>query len=151
VRVRDLKFIAATLGVFFIVEPIFPQTQSSNLRRLLAKQGFCCYIRAKDGVTLTELGHMACGSKSLRAVYYEWQEQHPRGDAVHASYRLIFMDGNVYLGNYEVTGTDGFPSIVGKKLIQFSSQENGENRVGCEAGELPKHAWLGGESRSLFK
>ena len=148
VRVRDLKFIAAIFGVFLLTAPVSPQTENSDLRRLLAKQGFTGGLRAKEGVTFTELGHMACGSKSLRVVLYDWTDPRRGIQFPHESFRLIFIDKGVYLGSY---GVNDRPAKVGRDFIRFPFRAEDGNRFECKAGELPKQAWLDGENPGLFK
>lgn len=148
VRFRGLKVIAAIFGVFFLAELTFAQTKTSDLRQLLATQGFSGYTKAKDGAVFTELGHMACGSKPLRVVLYDWTDPHPIGEFPHGAYRIIFIDKDVYLGSYLV---DDKPSKIGKDFILFPNRADWGNRFVCEMGELPKKTWLNGDNPELRK
>lgn len=140
-RFRDLKFVAATLGMLFLVEPAFPQTQASDLKRLLTKQGFCCWL--KDDVTLTERGKMLCGSKSLRVIYYDHEDMHRFSG--HGARRLLFLEGNIYLGSYDISAIEGPPFKIENNLILFPPQKEGGDRIECQAGELPKNVLLNGD------
>jgi hypothetical protein len=72
-----------------------------NLKHLLAKQGFSGLLTGD--IRLSELGNLACNGKTYRVVYYEWYESHPRGEAIHASFRLLLLDGGTrYVGSYIV-------------------------------------------------
>ena len=146
-RFRDLKFVAATLGMLFLVEPAFPQTQTSALKRLLAKQDFCCWL--KDDVTLTEHGKMLCGSKSLRVIYYDYENMHRFSG--HGARRILFLEGNVYLGSYDVSAMAGAPFKVGDNFILFPPQEEAGNKIECQAGELPKNVLLNGDYPTFEK
>ena len=71
------------------------------LRDILSKQGFTGTLQGK--VTFSRLGTMRCNSVALEVYYYTWEETNPPGRAIHASYRLIFIEDRQYLGQYVVS------------------------------------------------
>ena len=65
------------------------KTDTNSLRDILSKQGFTGLLKGK--VTFNLLGNMRCNSAVLQVYDYTWEETNPPGRAIHASYRLLFV------------------------------------------------------------
>ena len=118
---------------------------SPNLKQELAAQHFSGLL--KGDVHLTTLGTLPCGHKHLRVIFYEWYESNPPGLAVHASYRVILMDGTMYLGSYAV---EAKPKIRGD-VLRFPDSAYGHTIRCGKDGVPPQNAWLDGEIIPLAK
>lgn len=117
----------------------------SNLRHRLATQHFSGML--KGDIRFTSLGTLRCGANNLRMFFYEWYESSPPGLAIHASYRVIVMDGGIYVGSYVV---EDRPKNEGDRLL-FPYDSHGKS-IGCgTSGVLPKKVLLNGEVIPLAK
>lgn len=135
-------------STFLVVTICLPRASgepSAKLKKELASQHFSGVLEGK--VRFTNLGQFNCGSYSLQAVFYEWEESSPPGKAMHSSYRVILMHRATYLGSYVVADK---PSIRGDEL-RFPYTENG-NSIKCGVdGAPPKEVLLDGENVSFAK
>lgn len=137
--------ITSTILMAMLCSPTANGETSAKLKKELASQHFSGVLEGK--VKLTTLGQLSCGSVRLQAVFYEWEESSPPGEAVHSSYRVILMRGSTYLGSYAV---EDRPTIQGDEL-KFPYTENG-NSIKCSAhGAPPKEILLDGENVSFAK
>lgn len=119
---------------------------SKSLKDILSKQGFTGLLQGKVAFTL--LGDMKCNSAVLQVYYYTWEETNPPGRAIHASYRLIFIENRNYLGQYVVSDR---PALVKPDTVRFPvSQEDG-NTLKCSQEGLPKSLYLDGGDRVLSR
>jgi hypothetical protein len=122
------------------------QLDTKSLKDILSQQGFTGLLQGK--VTFKYLGNMKCNSVALRAYYYTWEETNPPGRAVHASYRLIFIEKRDYVGQYVVSDR---PFLVKPDMLRFQVSEEDRNSLRCDPNGLPKSLILDGESRVLFR
>jgi hypothetical protein len=137
-------FLTSILLIGALCLPKAYGESSAKLKKELASQRFSGVLEGK--VRFTILGQLRCGANSLQAIFYEWEESSPAGAAVHSSYRVILMQGLIYLGSYAVADK---PSIQGDEL-KFPYSENG-NSIKCTDGVPPMEVLLDGEDISLAK
>lgn len=124
-----------------------PHTSTSSLKRLLVQQGFTGELQGK--VAFSRLGILDCGSRKLEVFYYSWEESHPPGLAIHASYRVILLEhGNKYVGSYHVADP---PARMTQTAILFNYSKKDGNTIACEDEDLPQSVMLDGESEDLFR
>ena len=121
---------------------------TKSLRDILSKQGFTGQLYGNVKVTFTRLGVMKCNTARLQVYYYVGEETNPPGRAIHASYRLLFIENSNYLGQYVVSDR---PVLVKPDLLRFQVSEKDGNSLGCDREGLPKSLILDGESRILFR
>ena len=124
-----------------------PCTSTRTLKQLLAQQGFSGALEGK--ITIKRLGIFHCGSRPLEVSYHTWEESHPPGKAIHAAYRIIFLEnGNKYLGQYMVQYP---PTKMTRSAIIFDYPEDDGRIIECEGDSLPKQVTLNGADRVLGK
>ncbi|MGP8270676.1 MAG: hypothetical protein ACLQLH_11460 [Terracidiphilus sp.] len=124
-----------------------PRTLTSTLKQLLAQQGFSGALEGK--IAIKRLGVFHCGSRTLEVFYHTWEESNPPGKAIHAAYRIIFLEGgNKYVGQYKVQDP---PTTITRTAIVFAYPAGDGNTIECEGDSLPKEVLLNGESGTLFK
>jgi hypothetical protein len=124
-----------------------PRTPTSTLKQLLARQGFSGALEGK--IAIKHLGFFHCGSRTLEVFYHTWEETNPPGKAIHAAYRIIFLeDGNKYVGQFKVQDA---PTKITRKVIVFDYPASSGNTIECEGDRLPEEVLLNGESDTLFK
>jgi len=124
-----------------------PRTSTSTLRHLLAQQGFSGALEGK--IAIKRLGVFHCGSRPLEVFYHSWEESNPPGKAIHAAYRIVFLEnGNKYVGQYMVQDP---PVNITRTAIVFDYPEGYGNTIECEGESLPEQVQLNGESGVLFK
>jgi len=122
-----------------------PRTSTSTLKQLLAQQGFTGALEGK--ITIKRLGVFNCGSRTLEVFYHTWEESHPPGKAIHAAYRIVFLeDGDKYVGQYMVQDP---PTKITRTAIVFGYPASDENTIQCEGNSLPVGVTLNGEGRVL--
>lgn len=139
------RFLTSVLVFGFCYLPTPGSASSPKLKKQLAAQNFSGVL--EGDVRFIPLGTVNCGTKPFHVIFYEWYEPSPAGKAVHASYRIILMDGDIYVGSYVV---EDKPTIQGN-LIRFPYSDNG-NSIGCEANSAaPQKVLLGGEFVLLEK
>jgi hypothetical protein len=122
------------------------QKSDTELKRSLTRQSFSGML--EGNVHFTELGVFDCQSKAVRVIYYEWNESNPPGKAIHASYRVILMTGNSYMGSYAI---EDKPTVVNGKAIVFPYSPAEGNVIVCGVGGLPQEVLLNGENLELAK
>jgi hypothetical protein len=115
---------------------------TKSLKDILSKQGFTGLLEGK--FTFTLLGNMKCNSTMLQVYYYTWEESHPPGRAIHASYRLIFIEDRNYVGQYVVSDR---PVLVKPDSLRFPVSEEDGNSFKCDEEGLPKSFYLDGGDR----
>jgi hypothetical protein len=114
---------------------------------LLAQQGFSGALEGK--IAIKRLGVFHCGSRTLEILYHSWEESNPPGKAIHAAYRIVFLEnGNKYVGQYMVQDP---PVKITRTEIVFGYPEGDGNIIECEGDSLPKEVTLNGEYGTLFK
>ena len=124
-----------------------PSLSVSQLKSILGKQGFTGMLNSE--AHFSELGILACGSKQYEVFYYEWYETHPPGRAIHAQYRIVFIENDsTYIGSYVVQDR---PKIISRDAVEFDCAESDGNRLQCSADGLPDSLLLDGETRDLLK
>jgi len=124
-----------------------PHTSTSSLKHLLAQQGFSGALEGK--ITIKRLGVFHCGSRPLEVFYHTWEESNPAGKAIHAAYRIVFLEnGNKYLGQYKVQDP---PTKITQTAIVFGYPASDGNSIACEGDSLPESIELNGEGGVLFK
>jgi hypothetical protein len=124
-----------------------PRTSTRTLRQLLAQQGFSGALEGK--VSIKRLGVLHCGSRPLEVFYHSWEESRPPGMAIHAAYRIVFLEnGNQYIGQYKVQYP---PTKIKGNTILFTSPDGNGNTIACEGDNLPQSVVLNGELLDLFK
>ena len=146
IRQRKTPVLVGTLLIMMLGISSYSETNSQHLKCLLIQQKFSGVL--DSGVTLTSLGSMRCGDKSLRVIYYEWNEPGPRpGLAQHASYRVLFMEGSVYLGHYTVEDKP----VIRDDILRFPYSKSGY-MISCKKdGVLPESIVLDGQPMTLQK
>lgn len=148
-RLIVLRYLAGILTLAQLVAcfAIAQKTGDKALKELLSKQGFTGELKGK--VNFDSLGSLQCNADKLQVFYYEWEESHPPGFAIHASYRVIFIGkGNRYLGSYAV---EDQPKIVGSLALIFDYPAKLGNTIRCDPSGLPKSVLLDGELPELEK
>ena len=140
---RFLRMGVVLIGTFCLAAQC--GAASPNLKQQLASQQFSGTL---DGnVKFTSLGAVHCGAENLHVIFYEWNESPPPGEAVHASYRIIVMDGERYLGSYVVQDKPKLQDGV----LRFPYSADGDS-IGCgREGVLPGKVLLDGEIVPLAK
>jgi hypothetical protein len=133
------------LLLFLRIAAFTQSTDRGALKRLLAKQGFSGELNGK--VRMTQLGTMECGHAEYAVIYYEWEESNPPGAAIHATQRVLFLEGDGYVGSYSV---DDRPSKITPASILFDYPQALGNVIACNRTQLPKAVLLNGESHVLF-
>jgi hypothetical protein len=124
-----------------------PRTSTSTLRQLLAQQGFSGALEGK--IAIKRLGVLHCGSRSLEVFYHSWEESHPPGKAIHAAYRIVFLEnGHKYVGQYKMQDP---PTKVTRTAIVFDYPEGDGNTIACEGDALPEEVTLDGADAVLLK
>ena len=124
-----------------------PHTSASSLKHLLAQQGFTGLLEGK--VAFSRLGRLDCGTGKLEVFYYSWEESHPPGLAIHASYRVVLLeDGSKYVGSYQVQDR---PARSTRTAILFNYPEGDGNTISCDGDSLPQSVVLNGEFEILEK
>jgi len=102
-----------------------PRTSISTLKHLLAQQGFSGAL--EGNIAIKRLGVFQCGSRPLEVFYHSWEESHPPGKAIHAAYRIVFLEnGNKYVGQYKVEGP---PTKITRTAIVFDYPERDGNTI----------------------
>jgi hypothetical protein len=120
---------------------------TTDLKRLLTEQGFSGSLTSE--ARFTEIGDLACNTRKLRLIYYEWEESNPPGNAIHAQYRILFIgDKSKYIGSYIV---EDRPTTILSDALVFGYEGKLGNKIQCNAQGLPKTVLLNGESSNLFK
>lgn len=141
---------AGICGLLVLSTSIFaqtPRTSSRTLKQLLAQQGFSGALDGK--IAIERLGVFHCGSRPLEVFYHSWEESHPPGKAIHAAYRIVFLEnGNKYLGQYKVQDP---PAKVTRTGVIFDYPKRGGNKIECDGDSLPQSLTLNGETKDLFK
>jgi len=118
-----------------------------RLKKQLVKQGFSGALEGK--VHVSQIGTLQCSNTELTVFYYEWEESHPPGQAIHFISRLIFMDSqSKYLGHYVISDR---PTKTGSSAIYFDYPETVGNRLERTSAGLPQEIVLDGEQRMLEK
>ena len=124
-----------------------PHPATSDLKRMLAEQGFTGELKGK--VRFSSLGRLTCNARKLQVLYYEWEESNPPGNAIHSQYRILFLGNeSKYVGSYAV---DDRPIAVGPDALLFHYEKDRGNKVQCNAHGLPNEVLLNGEPHALFK
>ena len=124
-----------------------PPTSTRTLRRLLAQQGFSGVLEGR--IAIKRLGILECGSRPVEVFYYSWEESNPPGKAIHAAYRIIFLEnGHRYLGQYKVQDP---PTKITRTTIIFNYPAGDGNTIECEGDSLPQEATLNGETDGFGK
>ena len=124
-----------------------PRTSTSTLKHLLAQQGFSGALEGK--IAIKRLGVFHCGSRPLEVFYHTWEESHPPGKAIHAAYRIVFLEnGNKYVGQYKVQDP---PTKTTRTAMVFDYPARDGNTIECEGDSLPEEVTLNGESGVLLK
>ena len=124
-----------------------PRTSTSTLRHLLAQQGFSGALEGK--IAIKRLGVFHCGSRPLEVFYHSWEESNPPGKAIHAAYRIVFLEnGNKYVGQYKVQDP---PVKITRTAIVFGYPEGDGNTIECEGDSLPEKVNLNVGDGTLFK
>jgi hypothetical protein len=124
-----------------------PRTPTSTLKQLLARQGFSGALEGK--IAIKRLGVFHCGSRSREVFYHSWEQSNPPGKAIHAAYRIIFLeDGNKYVGQYRVQDP---PTKITRTAIVFDYPAGDGNTIECKGDSLPVELTLSGEGVTLFK
>jgi hypothetical protein len=121
---------------------------TKSLRAILSKQGFTGQLYGNVKVTFARLGVMRCSTAMLQVYYYSGEETNPPGRAIHASYRLIFIDNSTYLGQYVIADR---PTLIKQNFLKFPYPEEDGNTIKCAQEGLPKSLLLDGESKVLFR
>lgn len=116
------------------------------MKEQLSRQGFSGPLTGK--VHLDELGSLHCGIRVYRVFFWDWEESNPPGEAIHAAYRLIFFDGEKYLGSYKVGDR---PNTLTAESILFPYPEKFGNRIACADIGPGRNADLNGEQVAFFK
>jgi len=119
---------------------------TTSLKEILSKQGFTGLLQGK--VTFQFLGSMKCNSAALQTYYYTWEETNPPGRAIHASYRLIFIENRHYVGQYVVSDR---PVLVKQDVLRFPVSEEDGSSLRCDQDGLPKALYLDGGDRVLSR
>jgi hypothetical protein len=118
-----------------------------NLKLTLSSQGFSGELQGR--VSFNRLGVLKCGTKSLEVVFYGWEETKPPGKAIHASYRVLFLEsGEHYLGSYVVGDR---PTLRNSRALVFDYPRDLGNIIGCNENGLPSRVQLNGELEELAK
>jgi hypothetical protein len=112
----------------------------------LSRQGFSGLLTGK--IHLDRLGDLQCGTRAYRVFFYEWEESHPPGEAIHAAYRVTFFDGDQYIGSYSIGDR---PIRTIHESVLFSYPEGLGNRITCTEIGLGKQTVLNGEEKQFFK
>lgn len=124
-----------------------PRTSTRTLKHLLAQQGFSGALEGK--IAIKRLGVLRCGSRTLEVFYHSWEESHPPGKAIHAAYRIVFLEnGNKYVGQYKVQDP---PTKITRTAIVFDYPAGDGNNIECEGDSLPEEVTLNGADAMLFK
>ena len=124
-----------------------PRTSTRTLKHLLAQQGFSGALEGK--IAIKRLGVLRCGSRTLEVFYHSWEESHPPGKAIHAAYRIVFLEnGNKYVGQYKVQDP---PTKITRTAIVFDYPAGDGNNIECEGDSLPEEVMLNGADAILFK
>jgi hypothetical protein len=121
---------------------------TKSLMDILSKQGFSGQLYGNVKVTFARLGVMKCNTAMLQVYYYFGEETNPPGRAIHASYRLIFIENGNYLGQYVISDR---PVLVKPDMLRFPVSEEDGNSLRCDQDGLPKSLILDGGSRVLFR
>ena len=141
-----MRLVTACVLTLVVCCWAWPET-SASLKQSLSRQRFSGELAGN--VHVTRLGSLVCSGKNLQVLYYEWEESHPPGAAIHAQYRILFMDaGSHYLGSYVV---EDRPTKVGPTSIRFGYPERLENSIGCNKQGLPSRVLLNGELQVFSK
>jgi len=137
-----MRYKIFLLTIIVAISPLI--VHGKNLRSLrdqLAKQGFTGMLEGK--VHFFRLGTLQCNNTKLSVYYYEWEESHPPGKAIHAAYRILFMSPTFdYLGSYHVSDR---PIKTGPSTISFNYPEADGNILQCDVDGLPKQVLLDGD------
>jgi hypothetical protein len=118
---------------------------TKSLRDILSKQGFSGLLQGKK-ITYKYLGNMKCNSAMLQVYYYTWEETNPAGLAIHASYRLIFIENSNYLGQYVIAD---HPVLIKPDSLRFPYSKEDGNTIQCDQEGLPKSLLLNGDYINL--
>jgi len=124
-----------------------PEMVPLHWKRLLAQQGFSGALEGK--VNLVRVGTLPCGAQRLRIFFYSWEESDRPGEAIHANYRVVFLENeNKYVGSYVVADR---PSKVTGNELRFDYPAKFGNAISCDHQALPSKVLLDGEIKELGK
>ena len=138
-------FIAMLFSATILAQQ--PHTSTSSLKQLLDQQGFSGALEGK--IAIKRLGVFHCGSRTLEVFYHTWEESNPPGKAIHAAYRIFFLEnGNKYIGQYMVQDP---PTKITRTAIVFGYPASDGNSIACDGDNLPESVELNGEGSALFK
>jgi hypothetical protein len=117
---------------------------TKSLRDILSKQGFSGTLEGK--ISFSFLGNMKCSSAAPQVYYYTWEETNPPGRAIHASYRVIFIEDRKYLGQYVVADR---PTLIKRYSLRFPYAKDDGNSIQCDQDGLPESVQLNGDYIAL--
>ena len=136
------------VAILLLVTSNAQNLDTKSLKDILSKQGFTGQLYGNVKVTFTRIGVMKCNTAGLQVYYYVGEETNLPGRAIHASYRILFIEDRNYIGQYVVSNR---PVLVKPDLLRFPISEEDGNSLKCDREGLPKSLILDGESRVLFR
>ncbi|MDE3201048.1 MAG: hypothetical protein KGN79_09010 [Acidobacteriota bacterium] len=141
-------FILLTaLAPIIVIAAKDPSISVNQLKDVLSKQGFTGMLN--DEAHFSKIGFLTCGVDRYQVFCYEWSESHQPSLAIHAQYRVLFVEnGSKYVGSYVV---QDHPKKISHDAVIFRPAGRDSNEIKCGANGLPGKVFLNGTESELFK